>query len=83
MFIFFGNEMKVAIPDSKIFKIVLFDTKITIFYDNGDYFQDENNAYNTKVESFSIKFDSYELALQNFRDFYAACESGKNSFYFG
>lgn len=83
MMVFFGAKMKVAIPESHIYKIVLNENEITIFYDGGDTcILDDGVAVYPKVEKISFKFDSEELALETFRSYYEACEKGKNAFYF-
>lgn len=83
MFIFVGKKMKIAIPESKILHIIYDEKTIDIFYDTGEICSDDGVTTYSKIEVFNVKFDSEELALQNFRDFYEACESGKNAFYFG
>jgi len=82
MMVFFGAKMKVAIPESRIYKIVLNENSITMYYDGGDIININDYISAPAIEDITFKFDTEELALETFRSYYEACEKGKNAFYF-
>lgn len=83
MMIFFGDESKVAIPSSRIYKVLLSGNKITVYYDGGDISWLNENVAVPQILDATIYYESAELATKNFRDYYAACDLKKGAFYFG
>lgn len=83
MIVFFGDSTKVAIPDNRIYKVVLSGNKITVYYDGGDITWLTESVAVPQILNAVIYFDSEELATKNFRDYYTACDLKKGAFYFG
>lgn len=84
MFVFFGSDMRVAIPATKISHIVQHDNRIDIFFNSGEYVwaDDVENTAFPKLETFSLKYETKEIAEDVMRSFYVACEQNKGAFYF-
>lgn len=74
---------KIVIPENRIFNIIIYETTIIVNYDLGILSQDESGAFQHRIESARIIYNSATDADNAIRDFYKACASNKNTFYFG
>lgn len=83
MMVFFGEDRKIAISNSRIYQVVQYKTTIEIFYDSGEISFLENETVVPKIDSVKISFEEEELAIDNFRAYYKACEMNRGAFYFG
>lgn len=83
MMLFFGGEIKTAIPESRVFKMMLVGKELTVFYNSGDISWIDDNTTVPQLGDITVRYDTEELAVQNFRDYFAACEKKKGAFYFG
>lgn len=74
---------KIAIPKERIYQVRQVGCKIEIFYDSGDITWLNETQFCKQISSETVKFDSEELAVENFRSYYNACIKGSGAFYFG
>lgn len=78
----FGSMNRVVIPLSRVFDIWSSECAININYDGGELVEVEG-TYQKKLETVRIKFDSSDDVDKAMRQFYKACNDGKNAFFFG
>lgn len=85
MIVFFGDKVKFAVPESRIFNIIQSGNIVKISYSSGEitWLGDSGDSVAPKIENYLVKYESEELAIKNFRDYYVACETRKGAFYFG
>lgn len=74
---------RVVVPLNRVYNIVASSCTIIINYDCGDLVWLDGDRYEKKVESVSVTLDSPDEVDKVFRQFYKACNSGSNAFYFG
>lgn len=84
MFVFIGNEVKVAISSSRIIKVMQFANKISVYYDTGevDYIGDNGESVVSKIDIITMNYSTEENAIDVMRSFYVACAEKKGAFYF-
>ena len=84
MTIFYNSSNGVsAIPYNRILEIIQNDDTIKISYDSKEYTWLDEEKFVPKTNSQNIKFDSVDLANEQMRSFYKACEQRKGAFFFG
>jgi len=78
MMLFAGSEV---IPSSRLIKILFLDNQILIHYDAGELIDIEGTMY-PRLEVKTLKFESADEVNKIKRQFYKACASSQNVFYF-
>ncbi len=79
MMLFIGEKV---LPSSRLIDIVFVENAIKINYDGGDLLDVEGTFYR-KVETERIILESADEVNKIKRQFYKACASNQNAFYFG
>lgn len=79
MMLFFDN---IVIPERRLIDIVVRENVIVVNYDGGDLLE-VAGTFQKKIESVRVVCDCADDAMKIKRQFYKACDAGKNAFYFG
>lgn len=79
MMFFVGD---VIVPESRLIDIIFRENVIVVNYDAGDLLE-VAGTFQKKIESVRVVCDSEDDANKIKRQFYKACASKQNAFYFG